>query len=167
MNILPDLIERNLNIIFSGTAAGDRSAERGTYYARKGNMFYPILFKCGFTTRILKPEEFPELIGFKIGLTDLAKTVHGMDKDIKDTDYDTKDFEDKILMYQPRIVCFNGKNAARIFLGFKKTRDVILGLQEKTINKTKLYVATSTSSMAKAHWDEETWHGLESLISKS
>jgi G:T/U-mismatch repair DNA glycosylase len=58
--ILPDLLAPNLKIVFCGTAAGNKSAERKAYYAGAGNLFYHTLASSGFTPRILKPEDFPE-----------------------------------------------------------------------------------------------------------
>src|ERR1700749_3616960 len=109
--LLPDLLQDELNIVFCGTAAGNKSAERKAYYAGRGNLFYTILASCGLTPHVLKPEEYPELLNFKIGLTDLAKFTSGMDKDLKKEDYDVRSFEEKILRYQPQFVCFNGKTA--------------------------------------------------------
>ena len=75
--ILPDLLDHNLDIVFCGTAAGDISASRKSYYAAPGNQFYPTLWNCGFTSRLLLPEEFNKLTSYRIGLTDLAKLAHG------------------------------------------------------------------------------------------
>lgn len=162
--ILPDLLKENLNIVFCGTAAGNKSAERKAYYAGGGNLFYPTLAICGFTPRILKPQEFPELLNYNIGLTDLVKHHFGMDKDLKEEHFDTKSFEDKIFKYQPQLVCFNGKEAAKVYFNLKYTKQVNYGLQDKTIDKTRLYVAPSTSSQAIAYWDESIWQQLKTLI---
>ena len=163
--ILPDIIKTDLKIVFCGTAAGNKSAERKAYYAGKGNLFYKTLTSCGFTPMLLQPEQFPELLNYQIGLTDLAKNTYGMDKDLKHEDYDTKSFEEKILKYQPNFVCFNGKEAAKVFFGLKKTSQVSIGLQTQTIGKTKLFVAPSTSITAFAYWDENVWQQLKFLIS--
>lgn len=162
--ILPDLLKDNLNVVFCGTAAGKKSAERKAYYAGTGNLFYPTLANCGFTPRILKPEEFPELLNYGIGLTDLVKYHFGIDKDLKQEHFDTKRFEDKILKYQPQLVCFNGKEAAKVYFNLKYTKDVSYGLQDKAIGKTKLYVASSTSLQAIAYWNESIWRELKEQI---
>lgn len=162
--ILPDVLKHELNFVFCGTAAGNKSAERRAYYAGSGNLFYPTLVSCGYTSRLFRPEDFRELVNFKIGLTDLAKFVHGMDTDLKGTDYDTKSFEEKILKFQPQLVCFNGKEAARAYFKLKNTKQVPIGLQSSTIGRTKLYVAPSTSSTARKYWDENAWRQLKSFI---
>jgi double-stranded uracil-DNA glycosylase len=162
--ILPDLLTTGLDIVFCGTAAGNKSAERKAYYARAGNLFYPTLAACGLTPKVLKPNEFPELLNYNIGLTDLAKHHFGMDKDLKSEYFDTKSFEDKIVNYQPKLVCFNGKEAAKIYFNLKKTSEVMYGLQAKTIGSTKLYVAPSTSLQAIAYWDDTLWQKLTEII---
>lgn len=162
--ILPDLLKCDLDIVFCGTAAGNKSAERKAYYAGAGNLFYPTLASCAFTPRILKPHEFPDLLNYNIGLTDLAKHHFGMDKDLKQEHYDTKNFEEKILMFQPKVVCFNGKEAAKVYFDLKSTKQVNYGLQNVLIGKTKLYVAPSTSLQAIAYWDESIWQQLKKII---
>ena len=162
--ILPDVLREGLDIIFCGTAAGNNSAERKAYYAGAGNLFYPTLAACGLTPRLLKPHEFPELLNCNIGLTDLVKHHFGMDKNLKAEYFDTKTFEEKIRIYQPKLVCFNGKEAAKVYFNRKKTSEVSYGLQLQTIESTRLYVAPSTSLQAIAYWDETYWHKLTELI---
>ena len=159
--VLPDLLEENLEIVFCGTAAGDKSAERQAYYAGRGNMFYMILALCGFTPRVLHPDEYTKLLLYGIGLTDLAKFTHGMDNKLVMTDYDIASFENKIQKYSPKVVCFNGKEAAKVFLQLNKTSQINFGLQDTTINNTKVYVAPSTSFSARKYWDEEHWHNIK------
>ena len=153
-------MRENLDIVFCGTAAGNKSAERKAYYAGPGNRFYPTLASCGFTPRVLKPHEFAELLNYNLGLTDLVKDHCGVDKELKDEYFDTYAFEEKILRYQPKIVCFNGKEAARVYFDLKNTKQVFYGLQKQTINRTKLYIAPSTSLQAVAFWDESLWMSL-------
>jgi len=162
--ILPDILHHNLDIVFCGTAAGNKSAERKAYYAGRGNLFYFTLTACGFTPRLLQPEEFPELLNYKIGLTDLAKFTHGMDKDLLEGDYDTKGFEDKILLCQPKVVCFNGKEAAKVYLQLLDTKQILYGEQDRQIGKTKLFVAPSTSFSARKYWDENIWQQLKKYM---
>jgi len=162
--ILPDLLKDNLNIVFCGTAAGNKSAERKAFYAGTGNLFYPTLASCGFTPHIFKPHEYPELLNYNIGLTDLAKHHFGLDKDLKKEHFDIENFESKILQFQPKIVCFNGKEAAKVYFGLKTTKLVSYGVQNKSIGKTSLYVAPSTSLQAISYWDERIWQHLKTLI---
>jgi TDG/mug DNA glycosylase family protein len=162
--VLPDLLRDNLNFVFCGTAAGDKSAERKAYYAGRGNLFYMVLASCGFTPKFLKPEEYPLLLTYNIGLTDLAKNTHGMDINLTKDDFDTISFEEKILKHQPKYICFNGKEAARVYMGLNNTKQVFLGLQNQKIGNTQLYVAPSTSFSARKYWDEKYWQELNNLL---
>lgn len=163
--ILPDLLDYNLDVVFCGTAAGDKSAERKAYYAGRGNLFYTVLYMSGFTPRLLQPEEYPELLTFKVGLTDLAKHTHGQDKILKPEDFDTESFRKKIEQYQPKAICFNGKTAAKEYLQLKSTAEVPYGLQQSAINETKVFVAPSTSFSARKYWDDSYYRELKTLVS--
>ena len=174
-HVLPDILDHNLKLVICGTAAGDKSAgynskektydeDEKAYYAGFGNVFYPTMALCGFTPYLLRPKQFREMIKFGIGFTDLAKFTHGMDKSLKKEDHDPKGFEEKILKFQPEVVCFNGKEAAMIYLKTKTTKEISYGLQQAVINKTKLFVAPSTSPTAKRYWDERYWQQLKDLI---
>jgi TDG/mug DNA glycosylase family protein len=162
--ILPDLISHGLDIVFCGTAVGNESAKRNAYYAGRGNQFYSVLFKSNLTPYILNPEEYVKLISFKIGLTDLAKNSVGNDSAVSDEDYDVISFKSKIIKYQPKIICFNGKEAARACFNMNKTSGISYGLQSETLNKTKLYVAPSTSAAARKYWDDAYWINLKQLV---
>ena len=78
-HILPDLLRPGLRLVFCGTAAGSVSAMRGHYYAHPQNRFWGILHEVGLTPRLLAPAEYPLLLDWGVGLTDLAKYVSGMD----------------------------------------------------------------------------------------
>ena len=80
--MLPDLIQPGLKIVFCGTAAGNVSAARGAYYAHPQNRFWSALHAFGLTPRKLNPEDYPELAQWGLGLTDIAKHVSGMDREL-------------------------------------------------------------------------------------
>jgi TDG/mug DNA glycosylase family protein len=162
--ILSDLLAPNLKIVFCGTAAGHKSAKLNAYYAGPGNSFYPTLSKLGFIDNSMKPNEYNKLLDYGIGLTDLVKYAHGADKDLKASDYNIEIFKEKIRTHQPRIICFNGKQAAKVLLGLKKTSQVDYGLQSVMIGSSKLFVAPSTSAQARKYWNEDYWRILKEMI---
>jgi hypothetical protein len=81
-HVLPDLVKPGLRIVFCGTAAGTVSAARGAYYAHPQNRFWMALHTFGLTPRKLNPEEYNELPQWGLGLTDIAKHVSGMDREL-------------------------------------------------------------------------------------
>ena len=58
---------------------------------------------------------------------------------------------------RPKIVCFNGKNAAKAFLN---TNNVDYGYQNEKINTTEIFIAPSTSGAANRFWDKKKWKEL-------
>lgn len=160
--ILPDVLQRDLEVVFCGIAAGDESAKRGAYYAGPGNQFWAALYRMGFTPRRFRPEEFRELADCDIGLTDLVKNRSGRDREMREEDFDTAGLRAKIEEFAPRVLAFNGKRAAEAFLG----RKVDYGFQEERIGRTFVFVLPSTSGAARGHWDASWWVDLADFLSE-
>ncbi len=159
---LPDVLEPNLNIVFCGTAAGDASARKRAYYAGPGNRFWKILSDVGLTPgATLEPRGFRSALKFGFGFTDLAKHTSGQDASLKKTDFDVESLREKIECYLPRVLAFNGKKAASVFLGVKSPK---YGLQEETVGGTAIFVLPSTSAAAKKFWDIRYWRELASFV---
>ncbi|MBF9003105.1 mismatch-specific DNA-glycosylase [Vibrio nitrifigilis] len=159
--MLDDILDHHLNIVFCGTAAGAVSAKRNQYYAGPGNKFWPTLYKIGLTPRLLSPSEYRSVGQYGIGLTDVVKGQSGSDADIDFKRSNPQVLREKMLHYQPKILAFNGKKSAQVFLG--KTR-IALGLQTDMIGKTQLVVLPSTSGAANGFWQEATWFELAGLL---
>lgn len=133
------------------------SARTGCYYAALGNQFWTVLHAIGLTPRQLSPGEFRELIRYGIGLTDVCKQVSGNDHDLKRTDFDVAGFWQRIREHHPRIVAFNGKQAARIAL---RLSVVAYGAHHTTPFGVPAFVLPSTSGAARGHWNIDHWHDL-------
>ena len=155
--ILPDLLNYNLNIVFCGTAASKKSKKLNAYYAGPGNKFWKTLHAIGLTDNQLNPKEFERLLEYNIGLTDICKTDYGNDNELDTSKYDVDGFNLKILKYKPKIVCFNGKNAAKAYLNQKK---VDYGYQNKRAGDSKIFIAPSTSGAANGYWNLGIWKEL-------
>ena len=107
------------------------------------------------------PEEFRRLPEFGIGLTDLAKTASGPDSGIPHSAWDAGGLRRKIEAAQPRILAFNGKNAAQRFIGANR---IGYGLQSERIGSTEIFVLPSTSGAASGYWDPGPWRELAGLV---
>ncbi|GAA0888078.1 mismatch-specific DNA-glycosylase [Rhodanobacter soli] len=158
-HILPDLLQPGLALVFCGTAAGRRSAAERAYYAHPGNLFWRALFDAGLTPRLLLPPEFPLLLDYSIGLTDLAKRHMGNDDELPRDAFDAPALVAKIERHAPRLLAFTSKNAARSALGHA----VSCGLLDETIGDTRLVVLPSPSGQARGHWDLAPWLALSEL----
>ncbi|MCE5286132.1 MAG: mismatch-specific DNA-glycosylase [Pelosinus sp.] len=160
--MLPDVLAEDLLVVFCGMAASPQSAKAKAYYAGPGNKFWPTLSQIGLTERQLKPHEFSEVLKYGIGLTDLAKEVSGRDAELGYSDFDADGLRNRINYYCPKVLCFNGKKAAQIFL----EKRVAYGLQEECVGDTAIFVAPSTSGAASGFWDIRVWLELGQLTKK-
>jgi len=154
---LPDVLDTDLNVIFIGTAAGKKSAETGHYYAGPGNRFWPTLHEVGLTPRCFRPEEFRELLGLRMGLTDLSKLGAGMDHEIRPEEFDFAHFKANLAHFRPRAIAFTSKKAAALALGEDSTHDVAYGRQAQRDGLPEIFVLTSPSGAARSHWDIAPW----------
>ena len=160
-HVLPDLLQSGLKLVFCGTAAGTVSARRGHYYAHPQNKFWPTLHAVGLTPRLLEPSEFPLLAGFGIGLTDIAKTVSGMDKELPAGSLGRLACEAlhaNIAKHQPGILAFTSLTAGRRYL----RREAGFGEQAETIGATRIWLLPSPSPAANWNWreNERWWRAL-------
>jgi len=158
--ILPDLLRANLRLVICGSAAGTRSAQEQAYYAHPGNRFWPTLHAAGLTPRRLQPEEYPSLLDFGIGLTDVCKMEFGADSELSKTAYDPGSVRAKIRHYRPRALAFNGLSPACSVLG----KTACYGRQRAPIGETAVFVLPSTSGLACRHWDDRPWRALAAFL---
>ncbi len=114
---LPDQLQDGLRLVFVGTAASQRSADAGHYYAHPGNRFWRTLHGVGITPRRYAPHEFPALLKLGIGFTDLCKLGAGMDHQALAFPIDIAAFRDKMRRYRPATIAFTSKKAASLFYG--------------------------------------------------
>jgi TDG/mug DNA glycosylase family protein len=160
MNVLPDVLGHDLDIVFCGTAAGKQSALAGAYYAGRGNLFWPTLYSVGLTPIQLLPQQFQKVSMYGLGLTDLAKSVSGSDASLQRAHFSPEVLVKKLREYQPRILAFTSKRAACEFLGCR----IDYGRLAQPIEGAIGFVLTSPSGLARGYWqDARFWHELAAL----
>lgn len=160
IEVLPDILELNLSVVFCGSAASSRSASSRAYYAGPGNRFWMILHKVGLIAECLAPADYAKVLHYSIGLTDLAKHKSGADSALQKRDYDRQSLAEKIARYGPSWLAFNGKRSASLFL----ERSVAYGVQSETCAGAGIFVLPSTSGAARGFWCEEPWWQLAELV---
>jgi TDG/mug DNA glycosylase family protein len=164
---LPDLLAPSLHLVFVGTAAGRRSAERGEYYAGRGNRFWRTLHEVRLTPRRFAPGEYRDLLVLGIGLTDMSKLGAGMDREVPRHAFDPDRFVEAVRRYRPRTIAFTGKKAASIWLGRKRTDAIAYGRQPPTLpDFPDVFVLPSTSGAARSHWSIAPWHALAVWVAR-
>lgn len=150
MPVLPDLLRPDLKLVFCGTAPSRKSAQQQAYYAHPGNQFWPILYQAGFIKQPLQAQDYPRLLDYDIGLTDVNKLQSGVDADLDAEAFDPQGLHEKILRYQPQMLAFTSKNAACAALEVKKLEYGLYAAEGW--GETRLWVLPSTSGSARPHW---------------
>ncbi|MCY4063727.1 MAG: mismatch-specific DNA-glycosylase [Chloroflexi bacterium] len=159
-DVLPDVLDHGLILVFCGTAASDVSARIGAYYANPTNAFWPTLHIAGMTPRRMHPTDYRELLDMRIGLTDLVKDASGSDRSLRWRECQRDQLTSKISRYQPQIVAFTSKTAWRRWKGLSAGAVVSYGWQDDTLGQTAFYVLPSPSGAARGYWNLAPWRAL-------
>ena len=69
---LPDVIARDLDVLFCGINPGLYTAAVQQHFGRPGNRFWPALHRAGFTPRLFHPSEQRELLQHGAGITNVV-----------------------------------------------------------------------------------------------
>lgn len=145
--MLPDYLAPGLRVVFCGTAAGERSAALGHYYAGRGNDFWRFLHEAGFTPLQLDPSEDANITRYSVGLTDLAKHVSASSDRALTGHYDVDRLVEKVRRFGPAWVAFHGKTAAGVASrALGHGRHVRLGEQTWRVADAQVFVVPSASA---------------------
>jgi TDG/mug DNA glycosylase family protein len=171
--VLPDFLAPSLRVVFVGTSVATTSAARGHYYSGPGNKFWELLWDAGLTgDRILSPEQDSMVLRFSVGLTDLVKTTaSSSDALLRREDYDVDAFLAKIAQHAPKVVAFNGREAAKRVSRTLREPEPMLGAAAWRIGASRVHVVPSSSGSSadprhyapkrsKADW----WRELGQLV---
>ena len=163
MEKLPDQLQLRLRLVFVGTAAGQRSADLGHYYAGRGNRFWRTIHEVGITPRRYQPHEFSALLKLGIGFTDVCKLGAGMDHRALTSRVDIPAFKEMMRRYRPKTIAFTSKKAASLFYG-RPTKAVALGRQPPQDDFPVVFVLASPSGAATRYWSVRPWQELAEAI---
>jgi TDG/mug DNA glycosylase family protein len=150
---VPDVLGPGVRIVFCGINPGLASAAAGAHFANPRNDFWRLLHASGFTPRPFEPREQFDLLPLGIGLTNAARRTTRGSSDLRAADFDgaRERLEELVRSLEPGILAFVGKAAFNGVFGGRSD----LGLQERRLGKTALYVLPSTSpANAAVPWDE-------------
>ena len=169
---LPDLLKEGLDVVFVGINPSIFSVERGHYFARKTNRFWPALSRSVLSAKARKalgaeklgPEHDRALLDHGIGFTDVVKRATPKASDVAPAEFvaGVQDLLAKLQRYRPRIACFHGvtgyRPVHRALTGCANS--LSLGLQDQCMGSTQVYLVPNPSG-ANAHVtpDEQTrWY---------
>jgi double-stranded uracil-DNA glycosylase len=149
---LPDFVAPNLDIVSIGINPSLYSVERGFYFARPGNRFWPALNASGLVAPPVVPSrEAVELLfqKYRIGFTDLVKRATARAAELSDADYrqGTRVLQEKLARHEPAIAWFHGTSAYRLFLVHANMprKQIAVGLQPERVGPTRIFVTPNPS----------------------
>ncbi|WP_405057420.1 G/U mismatch-specific DNA glycosylase [Kribbella sp. NBC_01505] len=150
MQPLPDVIARGLRVLFCGINPGLMSAETGHHFARPGNRFWPALHQGGFTPRQLLPAEQAELLGYRLGITNVVERPSARAEELTRAELMAggERLVDRVLEYQPEWLAVVGVTAYRDAFGERKAQ---MGRQERLIGSTRVWILPNPSGL-NAHY---------------
>jgi TDG/mug DNA glycosylase family protein len=149
---LPDLLAPGLDIVSIGINPSLYSVERGFYFARPGNRFWPALNASGLLPAPIEPSRegierlFREQ---RVGFTDLVKRATARAAELSDADYrqGAQALQQKLARYAPAIAWFHGASGFRLFLAHTDAprATIAVGLQPERVGPTRIFVTPNPS----------------------
>jgi TDG/mug DNA glycosylase family protein len=132
-----------LRCVFCGINPGRVSAAAAAHFANPRNDFWRLLHEAGFTPRRFDPQEQFALLELGFGVTNAAYRTTPGSGDLRKADFagSAERLERIARELRPRAIAFVGKEAYRGAFG----RRPELGLQERRLSDTLLFVLPSTS----------------------
>ena len=144
VSAVPDILATGLRCVFCGINPGRRSSAAGCHFANPRNDFWRLLAGAELTPRRLNPSEQWELLGLGYGLTNAAYRTTKGSSDLRRGDFDgsAERLERIAADLEPGTIAFVGKSSYQGAFGVSRCE---LGLQERALGATTLFVLPSTS----------------------
>lgn len=171
MDTLPDYLKEGLDIVFVGLNPSTYSVTEGHYFANPRNRFWAAFNRSGLVDVAVSSGRDSSLLDCGIGFTDLVKRPTSGASQLSAADYrlGAPLLREKLLGFQPLVVCFQGLMAYGRYLryGEGNVSKPELGLQVPTIGASSVYVVPNPSP-ANARFsvdDLAAWYGrLKTLL---
>jgi TDG/mug DNA glycosylase family protein len=147
---VPDLVAKDLIVLFAGINPGLYTAAIGRHFGRPGNRFWPALYGGGFTPRLFSPFESDLLLDLKFGITNVVSRATARADELTDDELRAggKRLEAKVKRLRPTVIAFVGIGPYRIVSGVK---DAGVGHQRDLFGGSHAWVLPNPSGL-NAHY---------------
>jgi TDG/mug DNA glycosylase family protein len=110
---LPDILAKNLSVIFCGINPGQTAAAAGRHFVNRSNRFWRVLHLSGFTPEEIRPENDRSILTYGYGLTTAVArpTRRASELSRQELALAASMLEKKIASFTPRNLAFLGKAA--------------------------------------------------------
>ena len=148
--LVPDLVAKNLIVLFAGINPGLYTAAIGHHFGRPGNRFWRALHDGGFTPRVFSPFEGSLLLDLKFGITNIVERATVRADELTDDELRAggERLQAKVKRLRPTVVAFVGIHPYRIVSGIK---DAHVGLQKPLFGGSYAWVLPNPSGL-NAHY---------------
>jgi double-stranded uracil-DNA glycosylase len=142
---VPDVLAKGLSVVFVGINPGLYSGAVGHHFARRGNRFWPVLHRSGFTEREWLPEEDARLPEVGLGITNIVDRVSARADELSRDELraGAAQLEEKIARFAPEAVAVLGMGAYQAAFG----RRAVLGEQSERLADARLWVLPNPSGL--------------------
>ncbi|WP_326557042.1 mismatch-specific DNA-glycosylase [Micromonospora sp. NBC_01796] len=149
---LPDLVEPGVRLLFVGVNPGLRTVAVQAHFGRRGNRFYPALFRAGIVDRLIDasagflPDDRAHLSARGIGITSLvaAATARADELSVRELTSGARALAERVARIGPRVVAVLGITAYRI--AFERPK-ALVGRQPYEIGGAQLWVVPNPSGL--------------------
>ena len=149
---LRDLLGPQTRLLFVGINPGLWTAAVQAHFAKRGNRFYPALYRAGITDRLIdasagyRPEDLAHLHERGIGITNVVPVASARADELTPDQLlaGGKALVRRVRRIQPRVVAVLGVTAYRAAFGRPKA---VAGQQEETLGGVELWVAPNPSGL--------------------
>lgn len=148
--VVPDLLAKDLIVLFAGINPGLYTAAIGHHFGRPGNRFWPALYGGGFTPRLYSPFESSLLLELKLGITNVVERATARADELTNEELRAggRRLAAKVKRWRPTVVAFVGIGPYRIVSGIK---DASVGLQKDPFGGSHAWVLPNPSGL-NAHY---------------
>jgi TDG/mug DNA glycosylase family protein len=160
---VPDVIARDLRVLFCGINPGLYSAAVGHHFARPGNRFWPALHACGLTERVFRPAEERLLLDHGLGITNIVDraTARADELTAAELTAGARRLAAKVRRRRPALLAVLGVTAYRA--AFERP-GASVGRQAQTLGQTVLWVLPNPSGL-NTTFALEPFHALNTFLS--
>jgi TDG/mug DNA glycosylase family protein len=143
---LPDVIARDLDVLFCGINPGLYTAAVQQHFGRPGNRFWPAIYKAGFTPRLFHPSEQRQLLEHGCGITNVVARATAAAAELTPAELieGARILDAKVRRYRPRVLAVVGIGAYRTGFGRPKAK---LGLQDECIGDARIWILPNPSGL--------------------
>jgi TDG/mug DNA glycosylase family protein len=149
---VPDLLGPDPKLLFVGINPGLWTAAVQAHFARRGNRFYPALYRSGLTDRLIdasngyRPEDLRHLSDRGLAISNMAQRATARADELRPEELlqGAARLRDLVASAEPRVVAFLGITAYRTAFASPKART---GRQEENMHDAEVWVLPNPSGL--------------------